>query len=191
MLGRLLVALGYRAHVVLGDITFPGSHMAVLVELHGRRYLVDVGNGAPFFEPIPLDGPVEVRRAGLAYRVRPGDAAQEWVQDRWIDGAWEPFCRYDLRPPDPRQREAAYQRHHTPGESWVVGSLTLVRCGPDEVCRLRDQEFTRYPPGGKQTSRVTEPAAFASLAAEVFELPGLPVEEGLRALAELHGAAAT
>src|SRR3712207_2804062 len=55
MFSRLLVSLGYRAQVVLGFITFLGSHQAVLVELDGRRYLVDVGNGAPFFEPIPLD----------------------------------------------------------------------------------------------------------------------------------------
>jgi N-hydroxyarylamine O-acetyltransferase len=188
MLGRLLVALGYRAHPVLGFITFLGSHQAVLVELDGRRYLVDVGNGAPFFEPIPLDGPVEVRRAGLAYRFRPGEAVGEWVQDRWIGDAWEPFCRYELRPPEPDLRAAGYQRHHTLGDSWVVGTLTLIRCLGDEVCLLRDRDFTRFTPSGKQTAYVAEPAEAARLAAEVFRLPALPVEEGLRALSELYEA---
>jgi hypothetical protein len=46
-----------------------------VVELHGRSYLADVSNGAPFFEPIPLDRTVEIRRFGLAYRFRPGEAA--------------------------------------------------------------------------------------------------------------------
>ena len=106
MFGRLLVALGYRAHPVLGFITFLGHHQAVLVEIDGRRFLVD-GGGAPFFEPIPLDREVEVRLAGLAYRFRPDEAGENCVQDRWIDGAWAPFCRYELRPPDPDVREAA------------------------------------------------------------------------------------
>ena len=188
LFGRLLVALGYRAHVVLGTITFLGSHQAVLVELDGRRYLVDAGNGAPFFEPIPLDGPFEARRAGLAYRFRPDEGAEGWVQDRWVDGAWAPFCRYELRAPDPRQREAAYQRHHTPGEGWVVGSLTLIRCAEDHVYLLRNEEFTRFSADGKRTERVAGPAAASRLAAEAFRMPGLPVEEGLRALAELRGA---
>jgi N-hydroxyarylamine O-acetyltransferase len=182
MFARLLVALGYRAHPVLGDMKFPGAHQAVLVELGGRRYLADVGNGAPFFEPIPLEGEVEVRRVGLTYRFRPGGAGGGWVQDRLIAGDWEPFCRYRLRPPDPREREAAYQRHHTPGESWVVGDLTLIRLREDEVRALRNRQLSRFTADGRRSEPVEE-AACARLAAEVFGMPGLPVEEALRALA--------
>src|SRR3954452_15994453 len=60
MVDRLLVELGYRTRLVLAQITFPGSHQATLVELDGQRFLVDVGNGAPFLEPIPLDGEFEL-----------------------------------------------------------------------------------------------------------------------------------
>ena len=187
MVGRLLVALGYRAHPVLGFITFLGSHQAVLVELDGRRYLVDAGNGAPFFEPIPLDGAVEVRRAGLAYRFRPDEAAGSWVQDRRIDGAWAPFCRYDLRPPEPREREWAYQRHHAPGQSWVVDNLRLIRCGEDEVYLLRDGQLTHFTPRGKRTEQVAGAVAHARAVAEIFRMPGLPVEEAFDALAERAG----
>lgn len=183
---RLLVAHGFRTRVVLGFITFLGSHQAILVEVEGRRYLVDVANGAPFFEPIPLDRPIEIRRAGLAYRFSPGDAAETWQQDRWIDGAWAPFCRYELGPPDPSQRAAAFQRHHTPGTGWVVGRLTLARCTEDAVYRLRDQEFTRFTAEGKHTEPVTEPATRSRLVTEVFGLPGLPVEDAVHALTDLQ-----
>lgn len=61
LFGRLLAALGYRVHPVQGYITFPGSHQALLVDLEGARFLVDVGNGAPFFEPIGLCEAVEIR----------------------------------------------------------------------------------------------------------------------------------
>ena len=183
MFGGLLVGLGYRAHLVLGQITFLGSHQAVLVELDERRYLVDVGNGAPFFEPIPLEGTVEVRRAGLAYRFRPDEVAGRWVQERLIAGLWEPFCRYELRPPDPAAGEAAYQRHHTLGEGWVVDDLRLVRCRDDEVYALRSGQLSHFTPAGKRSHPVSG-ASCVRLAAEVFGTPALPVESALRALAE-------
>ncbi len=183
---RLLVALGFRTRVVLGFITFLGSHQAILVEMDGGRYLVDVANGAPFFDPIPLDRPVEIRHAELAYRFYPGDAAETWLQDRWIDGTWTPFCSYELGPPDPGQRAAAFQRHHTLGEGWVVGRLTLAQCTEDAVYRLRDQEFTRFTAEGKETETVTQPEIRIRLVSEEFGLPGLPVEDALRALADFH-----
>jgi N-hydroxyarylamine O-acetyltransferase len=181
MFSRLLVELGYRAHPVLGHMAFPGAHQAVLVQLDGRRYLADVGNGAPFFEPIPLEGEVEVRRAGLAYRFHRDEASQQWIQDRLINGTWEPFCRYELGPPDPHERAAAYQRHHTPGESWVVDDLTLIRLREDEVWSLRRGQLTHFSSDGKWS----EPASGGTCvrpAAEVFGMPNLPVAEALRAL---------
>src|SRR5712691_3941656 len=47
-------------------------------------------NGAPFFDPIPVDAPSEARAAGLAYRFRP-EADAIFVQDRWIEDEWKPF----------------------------------------------------------------------------------------------------
>jgi arylamine N-acetyltransferase len=150
------------------------------------RHLVDLGNGSPFFEPVPLDGPFEVRRAGLAFRFHAdADAA---FQERWIDGAWQTFCRYELAPTDEALRQAAYQRHHTRGQSWVVDSLVLVRCEPDVVWTLRNDEFRAFRSDGKSVERVSEPAAYRRLAAEVFGLPGLPIEAARRALQQGLGA---
>jgi arylamine N-acetyltransferase len=182
--GRLLDALGYRVHPTLGTITFPGSHQALVVRLEGSPHLVDVANGAPFLAPIPVGSTVEIRHAGLGYRFRPHEASRDVVQERRIDGAWAPFCRYDPEPPDPAVREAAYQRHHTRGASWVVGEIRLIRCGPEEVVVLRDGELSRHTPSGKRVERVP-PADYPRLAAEVFGLPALPVRE---ALEELLGA---
>jgi arylamine N-acetyltransferase len=182
MTERLLRGLGYRAHAVLAQITFPGSHQAVLVALEGGRFLVDLGNGAPFFEPIPLTGTVEIRRAGLSNRFRP-DEAHGWVQERWIDGAWSPFCRYDLQPSTAEAREAAFQRHHIRGESWVVDRLTLIRCQDDEAWILRDGRLTHSTGAGKTVESVDQPDSYERLAAEVFHLPALPIAAARAAVA--------
>jgi N-hydroxyarylamine O-acetyltransferase len=177
MVCRLLVDLGYRAHITLGWRGFFGSHQGVVVDLDEGRYLVDVGNGSPFFDPIPLDGWTEVLRAGLAFRFHAeGDAA---FQERWIDGEWQSYCRYELGPTDEQVREAAYTRHHTPGQSWVVDSLRLICCTPDEVLSLRGGELVRYTAQGKQIRPVSDPAR---IAAEVFDLPDLPIAAALAAL---------
>lgn len=176
MVHRLLRGLGYDARQVMGTISFDGSHQCVQVFLDGARFLVDAGNGAPFFEPILLDRESEIRIGDLAYRFRPGEAPETWWQDRGIDGSWQPFCCYHLDPPDLDVREAAYQRHHTPGESWVVDSLTLVRCLSDAVLALRDGEFTRYTPTGKQREAVADHVA---LVRDVFGLPNFAIADAL------------
>ena len=181
---RVLRELGFEARAINAQISWPGSHQALIVDLDQSRYLVDVGNGAPFLDPIPLDGTSEVRYAGLAYRFHAGDQAEMWVQDRWIDEAWVPFCTYDLRVGDPVIRESAYQHHHTPGQSWVVDSITLTRCDADEVWSLRNDELRHFTPDGKSERRIGEPEEYARLAAEVFNVPALPIDRARQTLAQ-------
>lgn len=180
----LLAGLGYRVRPILAQISFPGSHHATVVELDGQRYLVDIGVGAPLWQPVRLGETVEIRHAGLGYRLRP-DGPDAYLQERSADGAWQPSCRYDLRPADPAAREAAYQRHQLAGETWVVGSLTLVRCTDEAVHRLRDDELVSHRRDGKQVERLVEAADYRRVAAEVFGLPGLPIEEARATLAEI------
>jgi N-hydroxyarylamine O-acetyltransferase len=187
MVDRLLVGLGYRTFPVLAQVTFPGSHQANLVDLDSGRYLVDAGNGAPFLEPIALDGTVEVHRAGLAWRFRPDTTPDVWIQDREIDGKWVPFCHYVLRPADPELREAAFQRHHTRGQSWVVDNLVLTRSAEHEVWSLRDNELRHFTPESKTVEPVSVPADYTRLAATRFGVPALPIDRARAALEERRG----
>jgi arylamine N-acetyltransferase len=175
-LDRILRDLGFQSRTINGQIRWPGAHQALFVDLDDVRYLVDVSNGAPFLDPIPLDGVTEVRHAGLAYRFRPDSGSSDWIQDRWIDANWATFCRYDLGEADPDIREEAYQRHHTLGQSWVVDNLVLIRCDVEEVWSLRDDVLRHFTPDGKSERRIGEPEEYARLAAEVFRVPALPID---------------
>jgi len=186
--GRLLKALGYRVHPVIGAVVFPGSHQALVVEIEGGRYLVDAGCGAPIFEPIPLDRVTELRRAGLAYRFRPADSENGWVQERWINEEWTPFCRYALEPAGPAERDVGYQRHNTVGESWMLGTVTLIRCEEERVLVLRDGVFSEFKASGKSTEPIAGPSRYRELVTQVLQLPGLPIEEAVEAWRALVGA---
>ena len=188
MFGRLLVELGYDVIPIAGEISFPGSHQALVVDLAGARWLVDVGNGAPFFEPIPLDRPIEIHRLGLSYRFAadPGDPGV-WIQERAMEGAWRPYCRYILRPQLPMDRDVAYQRHHRPRDTWVTNSIVLIRSREEEVLVFRNMDQHRYTTRGKISSRVEDPDGWARLAGSLG-LPAFPVRDVACAWAAINGA---
>lgn len=186
---RLLSALGYEAISVPGmPGSFMGGHQAIVVAFGDDRYLVEVATGAPLFEPIPLDRIVEVRHAGLAYRFRPGDEPGEFLQERWQNEAWSPFCHYELRDLDAAEREAAYQRLHTPIAGSVIGVLRLVRCTETAVYSLRNAELTRYTEREKHTDRLEGPGDYERAITDVFDLPRLPILEALAVPEALAGA---
>jgi N-hydroxyarylamine O-acetyltransferase len=189
MVVPLLRSLGYRADHILAHISGPFGHQAVVVHLDEGRYLVDLGNGAPLFAPIPLAGVTEVHRHGLGFRFRPSEDAprlpghEEWIRDRMGDDGWVVGCRYELQPGTDADRNAGYQHHLTPGTTWVLGTLTMTRSTAEAAYSLRDDTLVRYTEDGKETTTLVTPADFRQVASEVFGLPALPIEEGLAALA--------
>lgn len=189
MLGRLLTELGYTAYPVLAQISFPGSHSALMAELDGRQLLVDVGNGQPILEAIPVDAPFEIHRAGLSYRFRQDPESGKLVQDRLVGGAYQPFVTYELGPASDAQIEASYQRHHAiPARTFVMHNFRLVRIADDEILQVRDREFTTYRAAGKSVEVVHDLDRYRELIAGPFRLPGMDVERGLRAWSALTGA---
>jgi len=188
MLGRLLEALGYTAYQVLAQISFPGSHSALMAELDGRQMLVDVGNGQPIFEAIPVESVTEIDRAGLRYRFGRDPATGKLVQDRWVEGAFRPFVTYEMTAASAAEMDASYQRHHAlPPTTFVMQNFRLVRCADDEVIQLRDHELTRYRRAGKSTEEVHGAARYRELIAIDFGFPGMDVDRGLRAWSAITG----
>jgi len=51
---KLLNHLGFNAILCGADMTNPDVHLINVVDWNSKKYLVDVGYGAPFFNPIPL-----------------------------------------------------------------------------------------------------------------------------------------
>lgn len=190
MVEPLLVSLGYDAHLILAHISGPFGHQAVVVNnLGGRRYMVDLGNGAPIFAPIPLDEVHEVHRHGLGFRFRPNDqpsripGGEEWIRDRLSDEGWVVGCRYELQPAHDEDRQAGYQHHMTPGTTWVLGTLTMTRSTTEAVYALKDDVLTTHTKGGKTTRTISSPDEYRHVMSEVYGLPALPIDDGLAALA--------
>jgi arylamine N-acetyltransferase len=189
MVDALLEGLGFESHVVLGNVVGPRSHSANVVELEGRRFLLDLGNGAPLFEPIPLDeGPYEIDFVGLGYRFERQGPRQELVQSRFIQGQWQPFVRYESGAAAPEERIEAFQMHHElPARSFVMSTFTLIQTRPDEVLALRDDTFTRYRRSGKVSRQVNGNDQYAGLIRDELGLPHFQVDAALDAWRRVTG----
>ena len=175
---------------MLGEIFEPRAHQANIVTVGGKRYLLDLGNGAPFHEPIPIDeGPYEIDFAGLGYRFDRQGPGGQLVQSRHIDGAWQPFALYEGEAATSVERAEAFQIHHElPARSFVMNTFTLVQVRDHDLLALRDHSFSHYKPGGKITREVHGIDAYRGLIRDEFGLPNYPVDAALAAWTRVTGA---
>lgn len=189
MVEALLTGLGFENHVILGNVVGPRSHSANVVSLDGREFMLDLGNGAPLFEPIPMDEACEIEFAGLGYRFDRQGPQQQLVQSRFIEGEWRPFVRYDSGPATAEERVDAFQMHHVlPAISFVMSTFTLVQTRPGEVLALRDHTFTHYRSSGKTSREVSGMDAYRGLVRDGFGLANYPIDDALRAWSQVTGA---
>lgn len=73
--GQLLRHLGYEVGFCGADMSQPDVHTVLIVVLDGREFLVDVGYGAPFYEPVPrdLESSIEIAWGRCKYVFHPLD----------------------------------------------------------------------------------------------------------------------
>lgn len=129
-------ALGYDAQLALGRVgdpaTAPRTHLGVIVDLDGVRYLCDPGIGVPPTAPIELrDGarleggiwPHEIRR------VDEGRAGPAWQLWRVRSGGWEHMHTMDELPVRRVDVEVGHHWTSTAQASHFLSSLTLARHG--------------------------------------------------------------
>lgn len=120
LFAALLRALGFNVAMLsaevanaAGEFSQPFDHMALLVQLE-QRWLVDVGFGDSFLEPLLLDERGEQRQGNQAYRISPDgnylilnrhDAAEDWkMQYRftlqpYAFADYAEMCRYHQTSP--------------------------------------------------------------------------------------------
>jgi N-hydroxyarylamine O-acetyltransferase len=153
-IGFDVTCLNARVYNRLGELGIDFDHLALLVRNPGQsaRWLVDVGFGDTFTQPLCLDGP-EIQEQGLrAYRI---EALPEGyaVWQRNYDGSWERHYFSDLRPHKfPEEYLPACHYHQTsPQSSFTRGSI-ISRATRDGRVSLEDGRLilTR---NGKRTER--------------------------------------
>lgn len=101
LFASLLATVGFDVTMVScqvwmpeGELTPPFDHLALLVELDGDRWLVDVGFGDSFLTPRPLGA--EWEEPGR--RLRTIETGPGWQLEKDDGDGWTPMYRLDLTP---------------------------------------------------------------------------------------------
>ena len=132
----LLRELGFEVAMLSAAVMNPESgfgsqfdHMALLVTLE-QRWLVDVGFGDSFREPLLLDERQEQVQGARAYRIDvDGDCFTLWQRDR--HGTWTAQYRFDLTPHDYEAYAAMCHYHQTSPKSHFTQRRVCSRATTD------------------------------------------------------------
>jgi arylamine N-acetyltransferase len=184
---ELLRALGYEADLVGADMSEPNVHTSIRVHIDHREYHVDVGYGAPFYEPMALDRlPHAIDWGRCRYVLERSERDGTFVMSHLEDGTRK--HGYVVHPPP---RDARFFR------PIVIGSFepsrTFMRClriarfFDDCSVDLHDRQLTVSRPGSSRDVRLDTPAELRDAMNDLLRMPRCPIEQAIAVYERLTG----
>jgi N-hydroxyarylamine O-acetyltransferase len=160
LFAALLSALGFEVQMVSAEVArADGSygpnfdHMALVVTLE-KRWLVDVGFGDSFHEPLLLDARGEQRQGRRTYKII-SDAAYLIIMQRELGEDWKPQYRFTLQSYEfPDFAEMCFF-HQTSPESHFTQKRICSRTTKDGGrLTLSDMRFISTNSQGKRSEQI-------------------------------------
>ena len=159
LFAALLRALGFDVRMLSAGVATAGGgfgpdfdHMALMVELE-QRWLVDVGFGDSFLEPLLLDERGEQVQGGRAYRVSP-DGAHLILMRRDDDDEWEAQYRFTLEPHAYADYAAMCRHHQTSPQSHFTQRRVCSLATPGGRVTLSEMRLITTSEKGERQERI-------------------------------------
>jgi arylamine N-acetyltransferase len=171
-LHRLLGSLGYDVALCGADMSSPDVHLANIVRIEGREYIVDGGYGAPFLEPMPrdLDRDYEITLGRERYVLRPRDAAGRSPLELHREGKRD--HGYLLKP-EPRSIDefAAIVADSYAPTATFMNALAIVRFRPGRSLVLHNLTLIESEGEHVRKERIASAAALQAVVERRFGIP--------------------
>ena len=173
LFAALLRALGFDVSMLSAQVAnVEGTygpefdHMTLMVTL-ADRWLVDVGFGDSFLEPLPLDEQDEQVQSDRGYRVvREGPSLV--VMQRSDNDEWNPQYRFTLKSYQYPDYDEMCRYHQTSPESHFTQARICSRATPEGRISLSDLRLIETT-GGKRLERIlTNEEEYATILREQF-----------------------
>jgi len=143
------------------------DHMALMVSLE-QRWLVDVGFGDSFLEPLLLDERGEQVQGERAYRILP-DGAHLILSRRDKGEEWEAQYRFTLQPHEYADYAEMCRYHQTSPRSHFTRARLCSRATREGRITLSEMRLiTTSKDGGRQERILTGQEEYASVLREQF-----------------------
>ena len=183
----LLRTVGYEADLLGADMSEPDVHTSIRVRLDGIDYHVDVGYGAPLYEPIRLDRlPYAVEWGRCRYVVEESNRLGEYVMSHYEDGRRK--HGYVVHPP---ARDAGFflpiiAASFEPARTFMR-CLRIVRFFDGYSADLHDRVLTISRPGSSDQTRLDTRAQLRNAIDGVLGMPRCPIEEAVAIYESVNG----
>lgn len=184
-LAGLLVSLGYSVRLTRGKVTGApdthwGEHLLPLVDVNGSTWVVDVGLGDGFRDPMPLaEGVVE--QPPFTYRWEQLD--ERYWRFHHDERSSLGGIDLDTEPVPLQAFEAMHVKLSTSSESRFAGKLVVERRLPDRTFTLRGCVLIEANADGVHKRDVVDEAEWFALLRDTFRLSLTDLEP--EALAQL------
>lgn len=180
---ELLNHCGYDVSLCGADMTRPDVHVVSMVRLGGREYLVDVGYGAPFYEPMPrdLEEKYEIVLGSNRYVLHPQDRQGRSRMDQVRDGK---LIHGYVAKPEPREIDhfaEVIQRSYSNAATFM-NVVVVERFFPDRSVRIQNFTLTESTP---DVSTTTQLATKKELVEAIEHHYGFPVDIVREAIADI------
>jgi N-hydroxyarylamine O-acetyltransferase len=163
LFGAALRALGFRPIGLAARVLWnapegsirPRSHMLLLIEIDGQRYIADVGfGGLTLTAPLRLDANVPQETPHEVFRLRGSDG--DFVLEAMLGDAWSPLYRFDLQPQHLADYEVSnWYLCHAPQSHFLAG-IMAARADRDGRHALANLRYTRRTLDGRIVTRVLQ-----------------------------------
>lgn len=172
----LLRALGFEVTMLAAGVARPGGgfgpvfdHMTLMVTLD-ERWLVDVGFGDSFLEPLLLDSREEQVQGTRSFRIDEVDDDQLVLMRREEGGDWEPQYRFTLQAFGLPDFEEMCGIHQTSPESHFTRGLICSRATEDGRITLSNMTFitTSGPQRSRHEETLTTPEDYDGVLRDRF-----------------------
>jgi N-hydroxyarylamine O-acetyltransferase len=174
LFAALLRALGFKVEMLSARVANQAGgfgpdfdHMTLMVTLE-QRWLVDVGFGDSFREPLLLDEPGEQVQGRGAYRILRDDT-HLILQQRIGDDEWEAQYRFSLQPYELADYAGMCHYHQTSPDSHFTRGRICTLATPDGRVTLSEMRFITTSEKGERQERTLESEdEYAAMLQEYF-----------------------
>jgi N-hydroxyarylamine O-acetyltransferase len=176
----LLRSLGFDAILCGADMARPDVHVANIVRLDGREYVVDAGYGAPFLAPLPrdLDSNYEIALGDERYILKPRDAEGRSRLEQFRGG--KPVHGYLLKPASRRIEE--FERvieDSFAAAATFMNALAIVRFSAGRSLVLHNLKLIESEGTTVHVRRIDSLSELPESVEKYFGIPGSITREAL------------
>jgi len=175
LFAALLRALGFSVKMLsarvanaVGEFGPDFDHMALMITLKDH-WLVDVGFGDSFREPLLIDKRGAQRQGDRAYRIDSDGTYLPLMQrEDGADGEWKAQYRFTLRPYEYSDYEEMCRYHQTSPLSHFTRGRICSRATPDGRVTLSEMRLITTSNGERQERTLANEEEYAAILRERF-----------------------